>query len=128
MNKANVKLSQKELKVMRNADFLLTKNEIMHKVQQMFGMLCKDYSLLLQANKQLLPEEVLQTTPKIYKGEQYRGLPYTMLDYPRYFSKENIFAIRNFFWWGNFFSITLHLSGEYKKNVSTKFGSTAAFE
>src|SRR5437762_11030135 len=41
-----------------------------------------------------------------------------MLDYPRYFDKENFFAIRTMFWWGNFFSTTLHLSGKYKELYS----------
>ena len=35
-----------------------------------------------------------------------------ILDYPALFSRESIFAVRTLFWWGNFFSITLHLSGE----------------
>jgi len=48
---------------------------------------------------------------KISKGENYEGLPYVIMDYPAYFSKENIFAIRTMFWWGNFFSVSLHLSG-----------------
>ena len=34
---------------------------------------------------------------------------------PAVFSKENIFAIRTMFWWGNFFSISLHVSGKYFK-------------
>jgi hypothetical protein len=38
-----------------------------------------------------------------------------MLDYPREFKKDKTFAIRTFFWWGNFFSITLQLSGEHKQ-------------
>ena len=54
---------------------------------------------------------IVQSTPKIAKGENYLQLPYVLLDYPRCFDKENIFAIRTMFWWGNFFSITLHLSG-----------------
>lgn len=41
-----------------------------------------------------------------------------MLDYPRCFSKTDVFAIRSFFWWGNYFSITLHLSGKYLKMYS----------
>ena len=48
---------------------------------------------------------------KISKGENYLGLPYAILDYPAIFKKENVFAIRTMFWWGNFFSITLHISG-----------------
>ncbi len=38
-----------------------------------------------------------------------------MLDYPRHFGRQDVFAIRTFFWWGNFFSITLQLSGHYKE-------------
>jgi hypothetical protein len=30
-----------------------------------------------------------------------------------------IFTIRTMFWWGNFFSITLHLSGKYKETFET---------
>ncbi len=34
-----------------------------------------------------------------------------MLDYPRAFGRDSIFACRTFFWWGRFFSLTLHLAG-----------------
>ena len=48
-----------------------------------------------------------------------------MLDYPRYFDKENIFAIRTFFWWGYYFSTTIHLAGSYKnifeKNIISNY-------
>jgi hypothetical protein len=53
-------------------------------------------------------------TPKISKGENYKGLPYMVLDYPRAFGREDVFAIRTFFWWGHYFSVTLHLKGRYK--------------
>jgi hypothetical protein len=59
-----------------------------------------------------LPAQVVAIGPKISKGENYNGLPYVMLDYPRYFTKDTTLAIRTFFWWGNFFSINLQLSGE----------------
>ena len=62
-----------------------------------------------------LPEEVLIQSPKISRGENYNGLPYVMLDYPRCFGKEDVFAMRTMFWWGNFFSITWHLKGKYSK-------------
>ena len=41
-----------------------------------------------------LPAEMLFHSPKISKGENYKGLPYVMLDYPRCFGKTDIFAIR----------------------------------
>ena len=62
-----------------------------------------------------LPAEVAEISPKISKGENYNGLPYVMFDYPRFFTKENVFAVRTFFWWANYFSVTLHLKGEYKE-------------
>lgn len=57
-------------------------------------------------------DPVLQLSPKIAKGENYNGLPYMMLDYPRYFAKDEIYAWRTMFWWGNFISVTWHLRGE----------------
>jgi hypothetical protein len=64
-----------------------------------------------------LPAKILGSSPKISKGENYQGLPYLILDYPRLFEHENIFAVRTMFWWGHFFSVTLHLSGIYKKEA-----------
>lgn len=48
---------------------------------------------------------------KLSRGENYLGLPYLILDYPAKFQQDGILAIRTMFWWGNFFSITLHISG-----------------
>ncbi|RZS72516.1 hypothetical protein EV199_4437 [Pseudobacter ginsenosidimutans] len=76
------------------------------------------HGLIQQLMKELeppLPAEVLASSAKISKGEKYEGLPWVMLDYPKYFGKDAVFAVRTMFWWGNFFSITLHLSGVYKQ-------------
>jgi hypothetical protein len=111
MNVAKIHISEDELQLLQNADWVLTKNKIIQKVYVLFGMIAEPMQQKLQTQK--LPEEILQSTPKISRGENYNGLPYVMLDFPRVFSRENIFAIRSFFWWGNYFSITLHLKGEY---------------
>jgi hypothetical protein len=70
--------------------------------------------LLVRENQAGLPGIVSGSTPKISRGENYRQLPYVMLDYPRHFTKADTLAIRTLFWWGNFFSVNLHLSGESK--------------
>ncbi len=57
------------------------------------------------------PEGINLTTGKISRGENYINLPYMVLDYPAYFKTADIFAFRTMFWWGNFFSSTLHLEG-----------------
>jgi len=112
---ANVKLSKSELQLVCDEQFILTKNSIINKVYLLFGTLSEIFLQQTKNNQSFFPDEVLKASPKIYRGENYRGLPYVMLDYPRYFVKEDAFTVRCFFWWGNFFSITLHLSGEYAK-------------
>src|SRR5688500_20050079 len=115
MDLAKIQLSQEELVLVQNADWLLTKNRIIGKVYEMFGMLVADVQMMPEKNSVLLPE-IFAASPKISKGENYMGLPYVMLDYPRCFGKSDTFAIRTMFWWGNFFSVTLHLKGRYKKD------------
>lgn len=52
--------------------------------------------------------------PKVSRGENYRGLPWVMLDFPRVFGRADVFAIRTMFWWGHGFNITLHLKGTFQ--------------
>ncbi|SRR5579871_646052 len=112
MNKAKIQLSADELLLVQNGEWILTKNIIIEKVYSLFGSLAEEMKNITRQFS--LPQQISQTTPKIYKGENYKGLPYVMLDYPRFFTKENIFAIRVLFWWANYFSITLHVKGEFK--------------
>jgi len=113
MNPVKIQLSPEELLLVQNADLLLTKNRIIEKVHEMFGSLSLEVQNLFNSYSFLTPE-ISVVPPKISKGENYKGLPYLMLDYPRYFGKTDTFAIRTMFWWGHFFSTTLHLKGKYK--------------
>jgi hypothetical protein len=115
---AKVSLSPFELKLVSDSQWILTKNGIIQKVYHLFGNLSEVY----KTDERLipLPEAVTAIGPKISKGENYNGLPYVMLDYPRCFGKEDVFAIRSFFWWGKFFSITLQLKGIYKEQYQQK--------
>jgi hypothetical protein len=115
---AKVSLSPFELKLVSDSQWILTKNGIIQKVYQLFGNLSEVYKT--DERLMLLPEAVKDIGPKISKGENYNGLPYVMLDYPRCFGKEDVFAIRSFFWWGKFFSITLQLKGVYKERYQQK--------
>lgn len=112
---AKIQLSEEESTLVRNAHWLLTKNNIMEKVVQLFGQLVPAYQAAAPSSQQPLPQAVAAASPKISKGEKYEGLPWVMLDFPRAFGKEDTFAIRTFFWWGHFFSLTLHLKGAYKQ-------------
>jgi len=120
MDKAKIRLSAKEAELVVNADWILTKNHILQKAKWLLEDLQLEQQGFLKQYSSLLPPEVMAIPPKISKGENYKGLPYLVLDHPRFFGKEDHFAIRSMFWWGNFFSITLHVSGGYREKYKNK--------
>ena len=119
MNTAKVTLSPKERELVNNTDWILTKNAIIQKVYDLFGGLSEMYQAALKNQISITLEEVGIRSPKISKGEQYEGLPWVMLDYPRQFTTSDSFGIRSFFWWGNFCSITVQLSGKFQQKYTT---------
>jgi hypothetical protein len=90
-----------------DAGWILTKNSVMEKVVGMMAELCEVY-------KDLWVGSVEPGNAKISRGENYLGLPWVILDYPRIFGREDVLAIRTMFWWGHPFSVTLHLKGRYQ--------------
>jgi len=117
MSEAKIRLSEKELDLLSDSDLILTKNAILEKTTFLLSDLQTRQKEYLSNTQNTLLQTVKEHSPKISKGENYKGLPYLVLDYPRDFSQSGIFAIRTFFWWGNFFSVTLHISGRYKKEL-----------
>lgn len=120
MNEAKIRLSTEEIALLQNREWILTKNNILEKVTQLLALLQQDYQIIVHSNSKSLLPELVNSSPKISRGENYEGLPYRVLDYPAVFQRDNIIAIRTMFWWGNFFSTTLHLSGKYKLQFEEK--------
>jgi len=114
MDEAKIGLSKVERELVADAGWILTKNSILEKVKELLGEIQVMYRKQLEQFSGL-PAGIAESSPKISRGENYRGLPWLVLDYPRCFGQQDIFAIRTMFWWGHFFSLTLHLSGKYKK-------------
>jgi len=106
-----------EMELVSSPDIILTKNAILQKIKSFFEEIQMKQQDVLKKYSSQLPEEVLRISPKISRGENYKGLPWLVLDNPRHFQHNNIFAIRTMFWWGNFFSITLHVSGNNKNDL-----------
>ncbi len=119
-NFSKLMLSDEEQQLVNNPGWILTKRIIINKVDQILGLLSESQKQIIEHEKDWLPPAVVQSTPKIAKGENYLQLPYLLLDYPRCFNGEHIFAVRTMFWWGNFFSITLQLSGAFKEKFEKK--------
>ncbi len=124
---------------MSDPGWILTKNSVMGKVVGLMGNLSGTYrgiwgdaiadgargARALDAGNSLSGERgdgshggipgIESGDPKVSRGENYRGLPWVMLDYPRVFGRADVLAIRTFFLWGHGFSVTLHLKGVYQK-------------
>lgn len=124
---AKIQLSEEELALVQNTQWIITRHSITQKVFEMFGNLNQLYREEIKAYAHFLPGNIILQNGKISKGENYRQLPYVMLDYPAFFGKENIFAIRTMFWWGNFFSITLHISGSHKEKFTVRHEEMFSF-
>lgn len=114
-HRAKIHLSNLETELVNNTEWIFTKQKIIEKLYNLFGELHDEYRKIVEGQLHLLPSVFQKPGGKISRGENYNGLPYVMLDYPAVFGKENILAVRTMFWWGNFFSTSLHLSGSYVK-------------
>lgn len=116
---AKIQLSKEELRLVTNTQWILSKHVITKKVYDLLGDLSLELKDEAYRFNYLFPENLKYQSGKISKGENYKLLPYVILDYPAFFWKDRIFAIRTMFWWGNFFSVTLHLSGIYKQQFTS---------
>ena len=99
MSEAKIRLSQKEMEMVIDPEWILTKNHILKKANHLLANLLAKQQEYVKKYEPKLPSEVLQSPPKISKGENYKGLPYVVLDYPKNFSASGILAIRTMFWW-----------------------------
>ena len=118
-NNTKVMLSASELAMVNDKNVILTKQAIIHKAAALFS---EQIALLSILFKDVLVKDaaLLAAVPKISKGENFKGFPYVIMDYPAVFGNQNIFALRTMFWWGNFITITLHLKGTYKESFAAK--------
>jgi hypothetical protein len=125
MDESKIRLSEEEWQLVQNSAWILTKHAVIGKVYDLFGRLSQQLQSSL-GQSHGLPASVLRHGPKISKGEQYERMPWVVLDYPRCFGKEDVFAIRTFFWWGHYFSCTLHLKGIYAQEFGPTIRKRAA--
>jgi hypothetical protein len=118
MQDSKFKFTRDEVQLMGNQDFFRQKTIMTQKMVSLFHDLNNEIEICKTENEKYLPQKVKTISGKISKGENYLGLPYIVLDNPRIFSRQNIFAFRSMFWWGNYFSFTFHLSGKYLEDYS----------
>jgi len=106
-------LTEKELILIQDADFLIAKSQVLGKVTQLLEDTRDRLRTSIAEMEFTFPPELNIESGKVSRGENYLLLPYQVLDFPSLFYREHVFAFRTMFWWGHFFSCTLHLQGKY---------------
>lgn len=104
--------SKQELDILLDQSFLKLKSNVSKKIVRLLSRI--ELSLKAEITKSSFPfpEEAFTKSGKISKGDNYRELPYFVLDFPRLFTQSDAFAFRTMLRWGHEFSCTLHIGGE----------------
>lgn len=108
---SHVRFSAEELLLMQDAELMRSRRSILGKIQELLGRV--QQALVTQMSWSGFPweSEIRSRGAKISKGDNYLDMPYLVLDYPRCYGTEDVFAFRVMFWWGHGFSAFLHLKG-----------------
>lgn len=118
-----ITFSNAELDAISKPDFFYIKHNAMQKIMELFGQTERELRKIVLTAPELA-KHTSTDSPKIFRGENYRQLPYMVLDYPRKFNTDTVFAFRSMFWWGKEFSFTLHLQGRawafFKKGMAER--------
>ncbi|MEP0368064.1 MAG: hypothetical protein ABJN36_19505 [Cyclobacteriaceae bacterium] len=116
----NADPSSEELQVLADVTFLSLKDSVSKKIIASLASIERELHKEIEASAFPFPNHAFLRSGKISKGENYRGLPYFILDYPRLFTQTEVFAFRTMLWWGHEFSCTLHLGGKQLERISPK--------
>lgn len=119
MQDSILKFSNEELAAIKDRNFFQLKHSSTKKIVDLFGELEKELKAIANENN-LNIEGLNVSAGKIFRGENYNLYPYVLLDYPRLFTTESVFAFRTMFWWGSGFSFTLHIQGKALKKFRSK--------
>lgn len=109
-------LDESELYLLTNKDIYIKIQSLEAKVTDLFGEIAISIEPIVQNFNSIIPDELKSKNPKISRGNNYNGLPWTILDYPRNFNKDGVFALRLLCLRGDSFILTLHLNGKYYQN------------
>jgi len=110
---SKIRIEPDELKLMLDNSVFIKKQSITEKIIQIYNQLHGQllHSPTLKSNPHF--SEMINKTAKISKGENLKGFPYIIMDYPAQFDKEDNLAYRSMFWWGKSFTFIWHIQGKY---------------
>ncbi len=121
MQDKKVQFSPDELRIIQSSQLLLTKQSATRKIGQLLELTRLEIDRFINSADLPWHQVVNWQGPKISRGENYKGLPYQVLDHPRYFHRKDILAFRVLCWWGHYFCHSLHISGRFLEVNKTRY-------
>lgn len=109
-------LSPEELDLASDSRIFELKHAIMQRVRDMLELTL----LSLTETTFPLPEGIGAGTAKFSKGENYRLMPYQVLDFPRFSGGGDLYLNRAVFWWGHHFTCSLTVAGRPLERIRSK--------
>lgn len=116
------RFTPEEMRMICETDFFPAKAKIILKFHEEF-MKLRD-QLRMECKKTPLTAAPAGTdfeTGQLVKGEKFHCFPYVYLDFPKFFSRDEMFTFRSFFWWGHSLRFCWFLSGtrldQYQKSL-----------
>lgn len=110
-------LSEFERQCFYDQEFLLAKQRITNKNKALLSGLEPTIQAWLPQLPKPIESKYAKGTAKVSTGENYQGLPYQVLDFPRSFTKESGFGLRIMLWWGKEISMSLLLWGSVRQEA-----------
>ena len=108
-------LTDEERALIRDRTFLRSKKKALAKISSLLTDSGKKLQKMVREQYPIIEKSYAAMPPKVSRGENYHGLPYRVLDFPRFFEQETTFSYRVVFLWGYYINFSLYLGEELVK-------------
>jgi hypothetical protein len=116
--KKSVELSTKEFELLNDSSFFFAKKNIDAKLEELLIAYQTETETFFKGFEKQLPEGIKYKAKKVNKGQNYKGLPYWVVDLPSFFNQNDVFTYRVVVWWGNHISLSLIIGGKFYKHLA----------
>lgn len=108
-------LSEKQKEFIADPESFVLKNEVDEQVNKLLYRFQQQLSTLVDQNIYAFPDKLAKTGFKVSKGNNHKGFPFQVMDFPASLGQEHAFSFRSVIWYANFFSFSLILKGKPKQ-------------
>ncbi len=109
-------LNEKQKSFIADPASFVLKNQVDDQVNKLLYSFQQALALFIKESKLTLPSKLGKTPFKVNKGNNHKGYPFQVIDYPASLGQEHAFSFRSVIWYANFFSFSLILKGKPKEN------------